>query len=153
VVPNIHLLTSKMPNTRSKRSFSTLARSTMSLTAAMPPRSPRNSKRKTQDTDAAESSSPSQNPKKPRVLPLSTEVNTVLSSARANPFLPAVLSFSFDVAKNHLIDADSRFKGIFEKLPCRPFEHLDRVDPFRSAISRSQYVHDTKTTTSTAFLR
>ena len=129
------------------------AESTMPLTAAMPSRPPRNSKRKTEDTDAAEPPSPSQNPKKPRVLSLSSSVNTALSSAGANPFLPAVLSFSFDVAKNHLIDADSRFKGIFEKLPCRPFEHLDRVDPFRSAISRPQFVHDTKTTTSTAFLR
>ncbi|KAF8712342.1 RabGAP TBC, partial [Rhizoctonia solani] len=44
--------------------------------------------------------------------------------------IPAVLTFSFDKAKEHLIRADGRFEKIFKELPCRPFEHLEPVDPF-----------------------
>lgn len=51
--------------------------------------------------------------------------------ASAPAFLPAVLSFSLDDAKQHLIAADPRFEDLFSKLTCRPFEHLERVDPFR----------------------
>lgn len=47
------------------------------------------------------------------------------------PPLPAVLSFSFDDAKAHLFTADPRFEDIFSKLDCRPFEHLETMDPFR----------------------
>ncbi|KAL5524102.1 hypothetical protein ACEPAG_8275 [Sanghuangporus baumii] len=46
--------------------------------------------------------------------------------------LPAVLSFSLDDAKRHLIAADPRFEDLFSRLKCRPFEHLERVDPFRT---------------------
>lgn len=49
----------------------------------------------------------------------------------APTFLPAVLSFSLDDAKEHLINADPRFEDVFAKLKCRPFEHLERLDPFR----------------------
>lgn len=45
--------------------------------------------------------------------------------------IPAVLSFSFEEAKSHLINADDRFAIIFAKLPCRPYEHLEPVDPFQ----------------------
>ncbi|KAF8609027.1 DNA glycosylase [Ceratobasidium sp. AG-I] len=48
--------------------------------------------------------------------------------------IPAVLSFSFDDAKKHLIKADSRFDRIFAELPCRPFEHLEPVDPFQTLV-------------------
>ncbi|EJD03373.1 DNA glycosylase [Fomitiporia mediterranea MF3/22] len=47
-------------------------------------------------------------------------------------FLPAVLSFSFEDAKQHLVSVDPRFEDLFSKLKCRPFEHLERVDPFRT---------------------
>ncbi|KAJ2916759.1 hypothetical protein MD484_g3630, partial [Candolleomyces efflorescens] len=45
--------------------------------------------------------------------------------------VPAVLSFDFEQAKNHLITVDSRFQDLFSKMPCRPFEHLEQVHPFR----------------------
>ncbi|KAL6310439.1 DNA glycosylase [Sparassis latifolia] len=45
-------------------------------------------------------------------------------------FVPAVLTFSFEDAKQHLIAADRRFADVFARLKCRPFEHLERVDPF-----------------------
>ncbi|KAI5117110.1 hypothetical protein M0805_008229 [Coniferiporia weirii] len=50
----------------------------------------------------------------------------------APALLPAVLSFSFSGAKQHLINADPRFEDLFSKMPCRPFEHLETVDPFRT---------------------
>jgi DNA-3-methyladenine glycosylase II len=45
--------------------------------------------------------------------------------------VPALLSFSFEDAKRHLIQVDERFADLFEKMPCRPFEHLEQVHPFR----------------------
>ncbi|OCH95080.1 DNA glycosylase [Obba rivulosa] len=47
-------------------------------------------------------------------------------------FVPAVLTFSFEDAKKHLIDVDRRFEDVFARMKCRPFEHLERVDPFRT---------------------
>lgn len=55
-----------------------------------------------------------------------------LQQDEGNTFLPAVLTFSFESAKEHLINVDTRFRDVFNKLPCRPFEHLESVDPFRS---------------------
>lgn len=45
--------------------------------------------------------------------------------------LPAKLTFSFDDAKKHLIEEDARFEDVFRRLPCKPFEKLERVEPFR----------------------
>ena len=45
--------------------------------------------------------------------------------------VPAVLTFSFEEAKQHLIEADPRFEDIFNRMKCRPFEHLEQIDPFR----------------------
>ncbi|TFL04734.1 DNA glycosylase [Pterulicium gracile] len=50
------------------------------------------------------------------------------------PMMPAVLSFSLEDAKAHLIDVDSRFEDIFEKLQCKPYEKLERVHPFRALV-------------------
>ncbi|PCH43456.1 DNA glycosylase [Wolfiporia cocos MD-104 SS10] len=56
-----------------------------------------------------------------------------LADAESAPVLvPAVLSFSFDDAKAHLVRADARFAELFARMPCRPFEHLARVDPFQT---------------------
>lgn len=49
--------------------------------------------------------------------------------------IPAVLSFSFADARTHLISADARFKKLFNKLQCKPFEHLEPVEPFRYLVS------------------
>jgi DNA-3-methyladenine glycosylase II len=45
--------------------------------------------------------------------------------------IPANLGFDFQQAKRHLIGVDPRFGKVFETLPCRPFEDLESVDPFR----------------------
>ncbi|CCO31333.1 DNA-3-methyladenine glycosylase II [Rhizoctonia solani AG-1 IB] len=49
--------------------------------------------------------------------------------------IPAALTFSFGQAKEHLIKVDSRFDKIFRELPCRPFEHLEPVDPFQTLVT------------------
>jgi DNA-3-methyladenine glycosylase II len=46
--------------------------------------------------------------------------------------LPAKLTFSLEDAKNHLINADRRFGDVFSRLPCKPFERLEGIHPFRS---------------------
>jgi DNA-3-methyladenine glycosylase II len=43
----------------------------------------------------------------------------------------AVLTFDFQEAKRHLIQADHRFEDLFQRMTCKPFEQLDRVHPFR----------------------
>ncbi|KAG0700712.1 DNA glycosylase [Suillus ampliporus] len=48
--------------------------------------------------------------------------------------VPAVLTFSFEEAKAHLIRADHRFEDIFAKLKCKPFEFLEQVHPFRALV-------------------
>ena len=48
--------------------------------------------------------------------------------------LPAKLIFSLEDAKNHLIRADHRFRDVFCRLPCKPFERLEGVHPFRSVL-------------------
>ncbi|KAJ2922743.1 hypothetical protein H1R20_g14355, partial [Candolleomyces eurysporus] len=53
------------------------------------------------------------------------------SAANEDTPVPAVLSFDFEQAKNHLINVDSRFQDLFSKMSCRPFEQLEQVHPFR----------------------
>ncbi|OAX44126.1 DNA glycosylase [Rhizopogon vinicolor AM-OR11-026] len=48
--------------------------------------------------------------------------------------VPAVLTFSFEEAKAHLIRADHRFEDVFAKLRCKPFEFLEQVHPFRALV-------------------
>lgn len=45
--------------------------------------------------------------------------------------VPAVLTFSFEDAKLHLTGVDHRFKDLFNKMECKPFQQLERVHPFR----------------------
>ncbi|TCD59784.1 hypothetical protein EIP91_011467, partial [Steccherinum ochraceum] len=49
--------------------------------------------------------------------------------------VPATLTFSFEKAKQHLISADPRFEDIFDKMKCKPFEHLEQFDPFSTLAS------------------
>ena len=45
--------------------------------------------------------------------------------------VPATLTFNFEHGQTHLINIDTRFQDLFDKMPCRPFEHLEQVHPFR----------------------
>ena len=60
--------------------------------------------------------------------------------------LPAELKFSMEDAKNHLIQADYRFGDMFSRLPCKPFETLEAVHPFRSVIRHHPIVSQSLTT-------
>lgn len=46
-------------------------------------------------------------------------------------FVPAVLTFDLEEAKNHLIQVDHRFEDLFTKMICKPFQNLEQVHPFR----------------------
>ncbi|KAJ9114027.1 hypothetical protein QFC22_005847 [Naganishia vaughanmartiniae] len=56
-----------------------------------------------------------------------------LTDASLDPsrMIPGKLPFEFEDAKKHLISVDQRFEALFERLPCKPFENLEPVDPFR----------------------
>ena len=54
-----------------------------------------------------------------------------IPAADGEELVPAVLTFSFQDAKRHLIGADPRFEDMFNRVSCKPFEELERVDPFR----------------------
>jgi len=47
-------------------------------------------------------------------------------------FVPAMLSFDFEEAKQHLIAVDHRFEDLFSRMQCKPFQYLDQAHPFRS---------------------
>ncbi|KAL1748677.1 DNA glycosylase [Schizophyllum fasciatum] len=55
----------------------------------------------------------------------------LLATIDPSRILPAVLTFDYAKAKRHLIAADSRFEELFKRLPCKPYEHLETVHPFR----------------------
>lgn len=87
-----------------------------------------NSRKKARVAEDAESE---EAPKPPAPKAPIKHVKPVPTSGGAHAMVPAELTFSFDEAKQHLIRADSRFEPIFNTLGCRPFEQLERVDPFR----------------------
>jgi DNA-3-methyladenine glycosylase II len=60
--------------------------------------------------------------------------------------LPAELKFSLEDAKNHLIQADYRFGDMFSRLPCKPFETVEGIHPFRSVIHHLPIVSQSLTT-------
>ncbi|TFK89109.1 DNA glycosylase [Polyporus arcularius HHB13444] len=53
-------------------------------------------------------------------------------NSETEELVPAVLTFSFEDAKRHLISVDPRFEDVFRRVKCKPYEHLERVDPFRT---------------------
>ncbi|RDB16738.1 DNA-3-methyladenine glycosylase 1 [Hypsizygus marmoreus] len=66
----------------------------------------------------------------------STLPQAPLNAPSVTPALvPAVLMFSFEDAKRHLIGVDHRFEDLFDKMVCKPFQHLERVHPFRALVT------------------
>ncbi len=80
--------------------------------------------------------------KRPKKAPGSTKVGAaegvprplIPPSGEELAPLPAELTFSLQDAKNHLIQADYRFGDVFSRLPCKPFERVEGIHPFRSVI-------------------
>ncbi|KAH9935612.1 DNA glycosylase [Fomitopsis serialis] len=97
------------------------------------PSTEKTSRKKTKSKEASEDEpSPPKQPKavvKLVALPLSN------AAEDAPTLVPAVLTFSFEEAKQHLIGVDGRFEDVFKRLKCRPFEHLESVDPFRTLVN------------------
>lgn len=42
------------------------------------------------------------------------------------------LSFDYEEAQRHLINADARFEALFETMKCKPFEEDSDLNPFRA---------------------
>ncbi|KAJ7045514.1 DNA glycosylase [Mycena alexandri] len=82
-----------------------------------------------------ESTEPAKSPKK--FKPSSKPVQTATGAPSEPEFVPAdaVLTFSFEDAKKHLINADHRFDDVFKRLECKPFQQLEQVHPFRALAS------------------
>ncbi|WVF71319.1 hypothetical protein IAT40_006122 [Kwoniella sp. CBS 6097] len=66
-------------------------------------------------------------------LPTSSSITRDISAPPS--LIPPTLSFSLDDAKSHLCDVDPRFSSFFEHIPCRPFVHLEAVDPFKTLVT------------------
>ena len=74
-------------------------------------------------------------PSLPETAVVTKTIVPVVGVQSAPPeLLPAILTFSLDEAKQHLITADPRFEDLFDRLKCRPWEQLERVDPFRCGV-------------------
>jgi len=80
---------------------------------------------------AAPDSEPSTTQKKVRPINIGTDTTQ-------SPLV--VLPFDFEEAKQHLINTDARFEDLFSKLPCKPFEHLEQVHPFRWVVGIDVFV-------------
>lgn len=61
--------------------------------------------------------------------------------------LPAKLTFSLEDAKDRLVKADGRFGDVFSRLPCKPFERVEGIHPFRSVDLFRFVVSDTRSQT------
>ena len=93
-----------------------------------------NARKKARPTNAVDAKATGDN-LIPRIIPPPPSTPPVL--------VPAKLTFDFEEAKRHLIAADPRFEELFARLKCRPFEHLEQVDPFRFVLwfqGESSYV-------------
>lgn len=111
VVPEAPALAATKPRSRKRK-----ASETVDETEAKTPK-----KRANQAVKAKVDSSPSV---------VGFEIPPV-GDAPALELLPAKLSFSYDEARTHLIQSDSRFAEVFTRQMCKPFEKLDRVEPFK----------------------
>ncbi|KAF4621205.1 hypothetical protein D9613_000671 [Agrocybe pediades] len=65
-------------------------------------------------------------------LTLNESIPVLPDTEEPESFVPAVLTFDFQEAKNHLIGVDHRFEDLFNKMKCKPFEQLEQVHPFRA---------------------
>jgi len=90
------------------------------------------------DSDSKERARSSKKSKsKSKAKPAETEEQTAVprplvpSSGEELAPIPAKLTFSLADAKDHLVRVDRRFGDVFSRLPCKPFERLESVHPFR----------------------
>ncbi|KAG1777498.1 DNA glycosylase [Suillus placidus] len=135
-----------MPVTRSatRSSASTPVGGSNKTTTVSPSAVGKSSKRKAAEEPPAAKKTPrakkTKSPDKSAVTPLISDVfippppPPLQNESTVKTLVPAVLTFSFEEAKAHLIRADHRFEDIFTKLKCKPFEFLEQVHPFRALV-------------------
>ncbi|KAJ7084384.1 DNA glycosylase [Mycena belliarum] len=95
-------------------------------------------KRKLEPTDAAAPKTPKKaKPTAKATLPAAAALPPVTAGTPEPDFVPAdvLLCFSFDEAKKHLIQADSRFEDLFARRECTPYQQLEQLHPFRALAS------------------
>ncbi|KAG6820969.1 hypothetical protein H0H93_008598 [Arthromyces matolae] len=88
-----------------------------------PPNKKRTTSTSRQDNDILQ-------PEISKILPMTVPVDN--GGQAELTIVPATLTFSFEEGKKHLISVDHRFYDLFSKMPCKPFEHLEAVHPFRA---------------------
>jgi DNA-3-methyladenine glycosylase II len=97
-------------------------------------KSPATIPRRKRSTTASGSPAPKNRVSKSSGSPTLPDLPTFIEAPYDPVMIPAVLTFSFEEAKDHLIKTDSRFATIFAELPCRPYEHLEPVNPFQYVV-------------------
>ncbi|KAJ3973476.1 DNA glycosylase [Lentinula raphanica] len=135
----------RMPITRSASRASVVEHPNSQASEASLPTPGKPAKRKATSDDSPLASPKKE--KKPRTKKPTSEVASV-TQAQLDEFqrnlpepgpapvlVPAQLTFSFEEAKRHLIDADPRFEVLFDRLNCKPFERLETVHPFRALVT------------------
>jgi len=68
-------------------------------------------------------------------VPVTAEAPRPFVDEEELDILPPALTFDLEEAKRHIIAGDERFREVFERLPCKPFEVLDVVHPFRTLVT------------------
>ncbi|PPQ98612.1 hypothetical protein CVT24_003945 [Panaeolus cyanescens] len=128
-----------MPTTRSSKHFATMG---SDIPPPQAPPVPEDTEKPKINTRKRKAESDLRKNVKPRKLPEDAhdQNKTVAGSSSGIPtseedLVPATLTFNFQAAKEHLIQADHRFKDLFSKLKCKPFEELEQVHPFRSLVT------------------
>ncbi|KAI0032241.1 DNA glycosylase [Vararia minispora EC-137] len=126
-----------MPTTRSASRAAAASAPQEPETARAPSKSRSAAKRKASDADTP----PTKVPRKktteptPKTTPTSAVPFEIPPSGTNTELLPAKLTFSFEDAKKHLVAADARFMDVFNRLPCKPYEKLERIEPFSTLTS------------------
>ncbi|KAJ3866584.1 DNA glycosylase [Lentinula novae-zelandiae] len=131
-----------MPITRSA-SRANIARNPTPVEAhqALSPTTPAKRKAKETPLTPATKEKKARATKKPSELPSVTQAQidefrrNLPESGPAPGLVPAQLTFTFEEAKNHLINVDPRFQILFDRLSCKPFERLETVHPFRALVT------------------
>ncbi|TFY74257.1 hypothetical protein EWM64_g9755, partial [Hericium alpestre] len=129
-----------MPTTRSATRAQAQVEATQP-SMEVPTAAPKNTKTGQTTKRKAANASADVSGRKKRVVTPKTDVEPAQATRRPTVpppdsftpvLLPAKLTFSLEEAKAHLSGADKRFEDVFNRLPCKPFEKLERVEPFRT---------------------
>ncbi len=67
------------------------------------------------------------------VLPTMSAITPVPGTG-GEELVPAVLAFSLEEAKQHLISVYPRLEDVFRRVKCKPDEHIARVESLRYAV-------------------